>query len=140
MPQSQSAILNRADVPTREALQAALKEFKFKLSIDEAYAPFASVDYLPCTLNGEDGGLKLRFDALEPYLDQHPELKDHIGGRDTLISLKSGGDPREDVCVLMLAAVLAGKFGAVVHHPKKNTLTPADKLLSQARSQFAELD
>lgn len=140
MSQLQSAILTRSDVPTREALHEAIKALKFKLSVDESYAPFESAGYLPCTLNGEDGGLTIRFDALEPYLSQFPDLKDQAGQRDTLISLRSGGDPREDVCVLMLAAALAEKFGAIVHDPKKGTITPADKLAGQARSQFAELD
>ncbi|BBL77073.1 hypothetical protein [Methylomagnum ishizawai] len=140
MPQLQSALLGRADVPTRAQLQEALREFKFKLDVDAAYAPFQSVDYLPCTLNGEDGGVKLRFDAVEPYLAQFPELDDPPGQRDTLVTLRSGGDPREDVCVLMLAAVLAAKFGALVHDPKKNATIPADKLLGLARSRFAELD
>lgn len=140
MSQSKSAILNRSDVPSRDALHEAIKELEFKLSVDESYVPFESSGYLPCTLNGEDGGLNVRFDAAEPYVTQFPALKDHTGQRDTLITLRSGGDPREEVCVLMLAAVLAEKFGAIVHDPKKDALSAADKLIGQARSQFAELD
>jgi len=138
--QSLSAILARTDVPAREALEDAVEALKFKLSVDESYVPFESKGYLPCTLNGEDGGLNIRLDAVEPYLAEFPSLKDQIGLRDTLVGLRSGGDPREDVCVLMLAAALAEKFDAIVHDPKKGTIIPADKLAAWARSQFAELD
>ncbi|WP_434130801.1 hypothetical protein [Methylocaldum sp. GT1BB] len=140
MSQSQSVILNRSDVPTREALQEAINGLKFKLSVDESYAPFESSGYLPCTINGEDSGVNIRFDALEPYLARFPNLQAQAGQRDTLITLRSEGDPREDVCVLMIAAALAQNFDAIVHSPKKDVLSPAEKLISQARSQFADLD
>ncbi|QSA95554.1 hypothetical protein [Methylococcus sp. EFPC2] len=140
MSVSLSAILDRSDVPALEALNTALKGLKFKLSVDDAYVPFETSGYLPCTLNGEDGGLNIRFEAAEAYLGQHPQSRSEAGARDTLIALRSGGDPREDVCVLMIAAALAHDFGAIVHDPKKNVLLPAEKLVSQARGKFAELD
>lgn len=135
-----SAVLERAHVPAREALQNALKGLKFKLSIDETYTPFESAGYLPCTLNGEDGGLDIRFEAADGYLNQHPDLRTETGQRDTLITLRSGGDPREDVCALMIAAVLAHDFSAIVHDPKKGVILTAEQLISRARSQFADLD
>jgi hypothetical protein len=137
---SHSAILERAKVPAREALQEALQGLKFKLSVDEAYEPFGAAGYLPCTLNGEDGGLDLRFEPAEAYLSEHPELKAEAGMRDILIGLRSGGDPREDVCALMLSAALAHDFGAIVVVSKKGTVIPVEQLLSRARSQFAELE
>ena len=140
MSLSQSAILNRTDVPTREALQEAIKGLKFKLSIDESYVPFESSGYLPCTINGEDGGFNIRFDASEPYFGRFPQVQSQADQRDTLITLRSGGDPREEVCALMVAAALAQNFGAIVHDPEKDTLYPAEQLISQARSKFAELD
>lgn len=139
MPLSMSAILDRAAVPTHEALQKSLKALKFRLSVDDSYVPFELAGYLPCTLNGEDGGLDIRFESSAAHLARFPELPAASDGRDTLITLRSGGDPREDVCVLMLAAALASEFGAIVHEAGKG-IAPTEKLISRARALFTELD
>jgi hypothetical protein len=137
---SQSAILRRSDVPSREALQEALKTLKFKLTLDESYVPLESSGYLPCTINGEDGGFDIRFDRLETYLGKYAELESCLEQRDTLISLRWSGDPREEVCALMVAAALAQGFDAIVHDPKKNVVITAEKATAEARAKFSELD
>lgn len=61
MARARTAYLNRADVPDRAALQAALDAFKLKLVLDDGYVPLETSGYLPCTLHGEDAGFTLRF-------------------------------------------------------------------------------
>lgn len=101
-----SVHLARERVPARAALQKALGELGFALTLDEGYEPFGAAGYLPCTLDGEDAGFDLRFAALDAA--QQSE------GRDTLMSLRWGGDPREQASALAVAAALAQRFGAQV--------------------------
>lgn len=140
MAQLYSAFLNRNDVPTRQALQDALNGLKFKLAVDDTYAPFETAGYLPCTLNGEDGGVDLRFDAVAPLLAKFPHLLLQIGERDAAIILRAGGDPREQVCALMIAAVLAQSFGAIVHNQDQDLVCATEQLISDARRSFSALD
>ena len=42
MPRAQSAYLLRKDVPARKDLQKAIDGLKFKVTLDDGYAPFKS--------------------------------------------------------------------------------------------------
>lgn len=75
MAVSYAILIRRADLPTRPALQEALAGLRFRLTLDEAYAPLESTGYLPCTLNGEDAGVDLRFEPADAYLHHHPRCK-----------------------------------------------------------------
>ncbi len=67
MARSQTAYLLRDDVPTRAALQKAIDGLKFKLTLDNSYVPFQTSGYLPCTLDGEDAGFDIRFQAVADW-------------------------------------------------------------------------
>ena len=128
MARTYTAYLNREQTPTLEALQAAIHALKFKLDVDEAYVPLQFSGYLPCTLDGEDAGVTIRF---------NPDTATE--GRDTAITLQWSGDPREQVSATMLAAVLAHAFGASVDAPDGQGIS-AGRLVADARQQFSNLD
>lgn len=128
MAQTCTAFLMRDQIPQRAALQAGINTLGFKLTLEDDYIPFVSSGYLPCTLDGEDAGLNIRF------IDSHT-----VAGKDAAFVLKSGGDPREEATVLMIAAVLANSFGAVLHD-KNNTEKTTEELIASAREAFSTLD
>lgn len=121
------AYIESSKVPDLAALQAAIKALGFKLTIDEAYVPLKFSGYLPCTLDGEDAGFTLKFDSSD------------MPGKDTAVTLQSGGDPREDVTVLIIAATMASAFGASVQDGKQQP-TSAETLQATALDQFSNLD
>ncbi|CAG0950637.1 hypothetical protein MTYP_00171 [Methylophilaceae bacterium] len=127
MARTYTAFINRADIPLRKKLQAAIKALGFKLTLEDDYVPFASSGYLPCTLDGEDAGLTLRFDA-----------SNAINGKDSAITLQWSGDPREEASVVMIAAALAQDSGAVVRGPDGSEKN-ADELTAAAEKVFAGL-
>lgn len=108
MARTCTAYMKRDRIPEHAALQAAIKALGFKLKLEEDFDPAASGDYLPCTLDGEDAGFTLRCDAC-----------DEIAGKDTAVTLQWGGDPREQVTVVMVATTLAHDFDAVVRNQDK---------------------
>jgi len=139
MAKSLIAYLERNRVPDRTALQGALKALRFPLSVDDGYVPFETSGYLPCTLDGEDAGVDLRFVDSATQLAGHPGLQDAVGARDAAIVLRWGGDPREHASALMLAAALARDFDAQVQSTQDDTLRTADALLGEARQCLANL-
>ena len=128
MAQSYSAFLVRDLIPKRAALQAAIKALGFKLTLEDDYAPFESSSYLPCTLDGEDAGCTIRFIESQS-----------VAGKDSVMILKSGGDPREEITILMIAATLANSFNAVIQD-KNNTEQSVVTLIAAAKVAFAALD
>lgn len=128
MARSYTAFLNRDHIPDLSALQSAIDALGFKLVVDEIYVPLQNSDYLPCTLDGEDAGLTLKF-----------AKSDTVSGKDTALTLQWSGDPREQVSVVMLAATFAHGFAATVLDQHQQAI-PADALLAAARTQFANLD
>lgn len=139
MARAQTAYLFRADVPARDALQAAVDALKLKLVLDDGYVPLESSGYLPCTLDGEDAGFTIRFRAVEADLAKLPALAGAIGTRDVAVDFRWSGDVREQVSAMGICAALAGSFGALVHDPEKDALLDAGKLLATARAALAEL-
>ena len=139
MANSQTAFLARAQVPTRQALQEAIKSQRFKLTIDDAYAPFACAGYIPCTLDGEDAGFEIKFGDSAASLADVPQLQAKIGDRDAALTVRWGGDPRERASALMVSAVLAQSFGALVQRQGEDAFRAGDQLLGEAREAFALL-
>lgn len=139
MAKLQIAYLERHRVPDHQALQEALKNLRFRLSVDDTYAPFESSGYLPCTLDGEDAGVDIKFSDSAAPLAAQPQLRQQIGQRDTAILLRWGGDPRERASALILGAALAHSFGALVQQPQEAVLRTPDQLLEEAREAFTQL-
>ena len=139
MARARTAYLNRADVPDRAALQAALDAFKLKLVLDDGYVPLETSGYLPCTLHGEDAGFTLRFRDVGEDGGKYPALAPVLGARDVAADIKWTGDIREEVSAMAVLAALAGAFGAVVHDSEKDALIEAKKLLSRAKEGAEEL-
>jgi hypothetical protein len=131
MPRSYSAFLARADVPPRKPLQQAVDGLKFKLAIDDAYVPFETSGYLPCTFDGEDAGFNLKFQ------DVDASLKPKAGDKDVAMAFNWGGDPREAAAVLIVLAALAQNFGALVYEPDADAIIAADDVVAKARKAAA---
>ena len=139
MANSQIAYLNRNQVPERQALQEAIKALRFRLTLDDAYVPFESSGYLPCTLDGEDAGVDIKFSDTAAQLNDQPQLQQQVGDRDTAILLRWGGDPRERASALILGATLAHSFGALVQRQPEETLRVPEQLVDEARKAFSQL-
>jgi hypothetical protein len=136
MTRAQSVFLQRKDVPERAALQQSIKALKFNLSLDDAYAPFKTAGYLPCTLEGEDAGFDLRFKDIEPANAPKPA---ELGERDIEIALKWSGDVREMASAAIVSAVLAKEFGALVYEPEAAVFISADDLIAKAKKAVSTL-
>lgn len=128
MARTYTAYLNSDQIPALEALQAAIKSLGFKLTLDDAYTPLQVSGYLPCTLDGEDAGVTIKFEASQ-----------EISGKDTAITLQWSGDPREQTSAVMIAAAFAHTFAATVRDQNQQE-TSAEALVADARKQFANLD
>jgi hypothetical protein len=137
MARSQTAYINRNDVPARADLQKAMDLFGFKVTLDHSYAPLKTSGYLPCTLDGEDAGFNMRFEDVASNLP--PALASGIEGRDTAISFSWAGDPREELAALTVCAALVKQFGAIVHEPDIDKLLSFDQLMAKAKNTQANL-
>jgi hypothetical protein len=133
------AFMNRSQVPTRQALHDAIKNLRFRLSVDETYVPHASTGYIPCTLDGEDAGVDIKFVTSSTPLADAPQLQTQIGDRDTAMAIRWGGDQRERISAMIIAAVLANDFGALVQHQAEEGFRPTERLLDDARKAFVQL-
>lgn len=128
MARSFTVLIHQTDFPLRAALQAAIKDLKFNLTVEDDYVPFVSSGYLPCTLEGEDAGLMLRFYKHEPPSDA-----------DDSVNLQWSGDPREKITVLIIASALASQFNARVLD-ENGALTSASALVSMATQALARME
>lgn len=126
MPRLLNAHLAASRVPTREALQTAIRALGFKLVVEDAYVPFEASGYMPCTLEGEDAGVYLRFERVD-------------GTEDVLMQLRWGGDDREHLTACVWGAALAQDCGAQLSNPDTGEAVEASTLLKKARQLKDEL-
>jgi len=138
MPRAQSAYLVRKDVPARKELQKAIDGLKFKVTLDDGYAPFKTSGYLPCTLDGEDAGFTIKFQDAAPDTAS-PNLKSALGGRDVEIALKWSGDVREYIAAMSVCAALVQNFGAIVYDPDADKVYASDAFIEKAREAAASI-
>ena len=127
MARALTAVLFRDKVPARKPLQQALDALGFGLKLDADYAPFETAGYLPCDLDGEDAGFDLRFKDAEDAAK--------FGGRDAVLTLNWGGDPREEAAASIVCAALAADFEAVVFCDDAEVSVEA--LLARAKKALA---
>jgi len=137
MARAHTAYLTRSTVPARKALQAAIDALKFKLTLDDGYAPFETSGYLPCTLDGEDAGFDLRFADVEA--DAPPNLAAALEGRDAAMKIRWSGDLREQLAALVVSLALAETFGAILHDADTDKILTAKSLQTQARNLAEEM-
>lgn len=128
MARSFTVLIHQADFPLRTSLQATIKDLNFNLTVEGDYVPFVSSGYLPCTFEGEDAGLMMRF-------FKHESLTDKEGS----VSLQWSGDPREKVTVLIIASALAGQFNARVLDESSKPLS-ASALIGMTKQALASID
>ena len=91
--------------------------------------PFECAGYIPCTLDGEDAGFEIKFSDSSVRLSDMPALQAQIGDRDIAMTLRWGGGPRERVSAIIVSAVLAQNFDALVHCENDGILHTPDQLL-----------
>jgi hypothetical protein len=140
MSQTQTAFIEKSLVPDRSKLEEAVRALGFDLSIDEFYRPFDCSGFLPCVLEGNQSGFEIDFDSSDELLLRFPNLKDAVGGRDSTISFRWGGDMSECACVMIVAAALAKSFGAVIYYQDDRLLYSTDQVIAEANGalKYAE--
>jgi hypothetical protein len=97
MPRALTIYLKSTDVPMRKALQKAVDELNFGLTLDEAYMPFEMAGYLPCILNGEDAGFDMWFKNRPSEFTVSPALEPQVGDRGVAILSRRRG-PKTRSC------------------------------------------
>lgn len=139
MSRSQSAFLDRKDVPGRRDLQQAVDALGFKVTLDDTYVPMKSSGYLPCTFDGEDSGFTIKFLEVDGTAERPDVLKAELGGRDVEIAFHWSGDPREVVCAMAVGAALSRSFGAIVFDTGDEVLVSSEDLVAKARKAASAL-
>lgn len=133
MARSLFAFVDPARMPDHAGLQAALTALGIRLVLDDAWVPFETRDYLPCTLQGEDAGAYVRFERDAPLPESAAALAAAQGARSALIQLRWGGDKREELTATLLAAALAEGFDALVLEPERGVRKSVSGLKAHAR-------
>src|SRR6266567_4550335 len=100
----QTAFVNRASVPQRDALQAAIDALGFDCKLDTSYVPFKTNGFLPCVLDGRDSGFEIYFESAGDVIKQFPDLATTIGSRDSAIRFRFGAGRAECACVMIVSA------------------------------------
>jgi len=131
------AFLPEAGVPERAALQAAIDRLGFDLQLDPGWAPHAAPAYLPCTLEGEDAGVYVRFDREAALPAGTEALAAQRGDRGTGVQLRWGGDAREQLAATLIAAALAEGFDALVVAADGAEMRTLESLQAEARHLHA---
>lgn len=139
MSLQQTAYVERALVPNRDALQAAIDALGFDCKVDGSYIPFKSEGFLPCVLNGKGSGFEIYFEPATEVLQSFPHLAGTVKSRDSAITFRWGGDMVECACVVIVSAALAKSFDAIVHYQDDDMLYSTEQLVAEAGAALQSL-
>ncbi len=129
-------VLFRGKLPTKAALQTALRELGFPFSIKPATGSLErQKGYMPMLLNKDDTGVE--FDVFEGR-----DAVEEIGGEDVdpqfdrVGNFRWGGDETEGAAALCSAAALASILDGVVFEEQEGRLLTAEEALALAKPHF----
>ncbi len=130
----ESHVMFRGAVPTRAAVNAALRELRFPFSLSGRGSLEGHHGFMPMKLRREETGVE--FDVFD---DQ--ELLQQFAGSidpafDRTASLRWGGDENEMLAGLCVAAALARLLKASVFDEAEDTLCDADGAAALARKNL----
>ena len=136
MARTLCAYLTPERLPDHDTLQAALTRLAYRFKLDGRFDAATAQAYLPCTLEGEDAGLYLQFEALARVPE--PAAAGLADPQRALLRLRWGGDAREHLSACLVAVALARDFGALLVDPDSGTVQADDALLKQAKRLHQE--
>lgn len=120
-------------MPTRDALQAAIHKLGFGMKLDGDWEPYVTQDYLPCTLQGEDAGVYVRFERDAAWPEAAAAQAAQRGNRSDAVQLRWGGDKREELAATVMAGALVESCDALAYEPERGVRKSLSGLKAHAR-------
>jgi hypothetical protein len=112
---TQIAFLDRANVPTRDALQASIHRLGFNLDLHPELTPLEDSGFWPCVLDGTlDVGFEVFYAPTSEVAAGDSNLAAIAAGRDFSISMVWRGSMRDCASAMIVSCALAKEFDAVV--------------------------
>lgn len=136
MARSLNAYLAPDRMPERDALQAAIATLGMGLKLDGDWTPYGAGGYLPCTVQGEDAGVYLGFEREAALPASAAAQAASCGARNALVTLRWGGDRREELAATLIAAALVASCDAFVIEPERGVRKSLSGLKAHAREIF----
>lgn len=129
MSNTQYAFIDRARLPTRDALQASITALGFDLALYPGFTLPEFSGFLPCTLEGEEGpGFEVFCEDAAEITGDEADLVAMAAGRDFCIGLVWRSSMKDLACVLIVSCALAKDFGAIVSYELESP-QPLDEML-----------
>jgi hypothetical protein len=126
MSRTRTASLAPDTFPDAAAINQALQAEKLRLTVDAEWSNREHEGYVPSTLDGEDAGFELKRTV--------------VAGGQLVLSLRWGGDVREQAALLGVSFVLASRFGATVADPETGETFGAEQLGRQYRELIESMN
>ena len=130
MANEQYAFLNKDQVPSRDAWQAAIDECGFDFQLDPDLRPFEDSGFLPCRLMGSEGGFEIYY---FPASDVADDFRHIAHGRDFCISFCWGGSMRHCASVMIASYALAKSFDAILSYEGEDPPESLEVFLKQTQ-------
>ena len=130
------AYLEPGRLPAAADLQAAIGRIGMGMKLDGDWTPGGAAGYLPVTLQGEDAGVYIGFDQDALLPATAAALSASQGARSARVTMRWGGDRREELAAHILAAALVQGFDALVLEPERGVRKSLSGLKAHARELF----
>jgi hypothetical protein len=123
-----------SDVPSREEWQKTIDGLGYNLQLWPTLEPFKSSGFVPCKLNGIDGGFEISYEEISSYNKLFPHLKEKLKDYDYCITFTWGSSMIEGACVLIASLALLKACNAFIYYPNDNLISTEDSLVADIKS------
>jgi hypothetical protein len=128
-----------SQVPTRDAWQQAIEEAGFPAVLDPTLDLRKDAGFSPTVYNGQQSGFELNLDAAGSYLESYPHIAEQVGGRDSCVSFRWGGDIVEAAAAISCAAALTRLTDGIYFDPETDRVFSADVVLDGIKEDLSGL-
>ena len=130
MSNTQFIFLQKARVPTREALQTSIDKLGFDLQLHTELDLINDSGFSPCVLNGiPDVGFELMNGTPEEVFGEEPDI---AAGTDYCIGLIWRSSMKDCAAAMIASCAFAKDFGGIVSYEGRPS-EPIEKLLDGTR-------
>jgi len=127
--------LNRRDMPSPQAWQAAISEADFPVLMDINFDVDSSSGFRPCPVNGQLSGFEYYSSDISPGDERDVGVP---ADADFSILFSIGAWPLERVSALAASSVLASVSGGIICDPQEGQFIGAKDAIAWAKAQLSQ--
>jgi hypothetical protein len=131
--------LNKADFPSVNTWQTAIRDAGFPVELSGAFDPLKDSGFVPCKLREIESGFDYFFSPINDAISAYPGMAETVCRYDSTAVFVWRGRLEECAVALAAAATLTASSTGVLYDPQEDRQYDGSNVLKYAREMFEQI-